>query len=213
MNFPLKMKPTPPSSMTDDPRIHRIIHQHLHDVRNSINCLDLMAEMAADLCTDPALATPLAMMRADLTQLEATVNSLQFKFSEPQPSHVTAADLLQLWQNKIAPLENATHRIAWSPPTGSGVLTIDVDAILSVLRELVTAGWYRHAGCVLQAAVSTSETTVLAEVREPHPQTPPEADGMDEARRLVERNGGTLEVSEEPVSGDRVISMRFALVG
>jgi len=159
--------------MSDAPtRIHRIIHKHVHDVRNLINGLDLMAEMVDSLCTDPALARPL-----------------------------------------LDPLQNATRRIAWSPSSASGTLTVDVEAILSVLRQLVTAGWYRSAGGTLQAAVRGTGTGVVAEVRESQPKTVPEVDSMDEARRLVEINGGTLDISEEKVSGDRVISLGFGLGG
>lgn len=200
--------------MTDNrTRIERIIYKHVHDVRNSINCLDLLAVMVADFATDPAAAPLMETMRTELTQLEVTLNSLQFKFAEPRPRTITADDLLQLWRKMIAPLENATHPIEWTPPSAPGTLTIDVDAILSVLRELVISGWYRSAGGLLQAAVSTTETSVLAEVRQPLPRTPPELHEIEEARRLVEMNGGTLDVSENTVSGERVVTLKFTAGG
>ncbi len=200
--------------MSDNPmRIPRIIHKHVHDVRNSINCLELLAMMVEDQATDPAMARPLATLRAELTQLEATVNSLQFKFAEPHPSTITADDLMRLWKNKIAPLENATQQISWSPPTASESLTVDVNAILSVLQELVLAGWYCAGGGMLHAAVSTTEASVLAAVREPHPHAQREAHDLEEARRLVEMNGGTLDFSENTVSGERVVTLKFPAGG
>lgn len=200
--------------MTDDPtRILRIINKHVHDVRNSINGLDLMAGMIEDLAFDPAMVTPLAMMRADLMELQATVNSLQFKFAEPEPITVTTDDLLHLWKKQLAPLENATHQVEWSPASVPSTLTVDVNAILSVLRELVVAGWSRAGSGILKLAVRTTDTSVVAEVRDPQSRKSPEAHGLEEAKRLVEMNGGTFEVIAETVSGDQVVTLRFPLGG
>ncbi len=200
--------------MPDDAtRISRIINQHVHDVRNSINCLSLLAGMVDDLASDPAMTTPLAMMRADLNQLEATVNSLQVKFAEPEPSTITADDLMQLWKKQLAALEHATRQIEWSPPTVPGTLTVDVNAILSVLRELVVAAWCRNGGAILKLAVRTTGMSVVAEVSEPQPRKPPSAHDIDEARRLVEMNGGTLDVSEDTVSEKRIVALKFPVAG
>lgn len=196
--------------MTDNPtHIERIIYKHVHDVKNSINCVELLAGMIADIVTDPTAVPLLETLRAELTQLEATVNSLQFKFSEPRPYPITADDLMELWKRKIAPLENATHPITWSPPVAPATLTVDVNVILSILRELVIGGWYRSSGDMLQAAVSTTETSVLATVKEPRPRTPPEDLDIEEARRLVEMNRGTLDVSEDAMSGERTVTIKF----
>jgi len=196
--------------MTDDPtRIPRIINQHVHDVRNSIYGLDLSVALVDELSTDPAIAKPLALMRAELTKLVATVNSLQFKFAEPQRATVTAHDLMQLWKTKIAPLEDAAHQITWVAPTASGTLTVDANAILSILWELVITGWQLAIDGRLQAAVTTTEGSVLAEVKELRPRAQRNAHEIEEARRLVERNGGTLDVNEDPVSGERAVTLKF----
>lgn len=50
--------------MTDDPtRIQRIIHKHLHDVRNSLNSRDLQAGLLVDRGTNPEVAAALKGMR------------------------------------------------------------------------------------------------------------------------------------------------------
>ncbi len=196
--------------MTEEPtRIQRIIREHVHDVRNSINGLDLLTVMVEDLSSDPAMSGTLAMMRAELTRLEAATSSLQFKFAAPQPSTVTAGELMQMWKTKIAPLENSTHLISWSALPQSGTLTVDVNAILSVLGELVVGGWYRSKGAALQAAVDSSGPHVTVEVRESKPWMAPAAHYIAEARRLVETNGGTLELSEDTVSQEREFRLKF----
>ena len=108
--------------MTDDPTgIQQIIHQHVHDVRNSINSLDLQAVLLEDLGTDREVAATLKGMRAEFTQLEATVKALQSKFAEPQPGTLPADDLTQLRKSQIAPVggrgEVETRGIRPRPPT------------------------------------------------------------------------------------------------
>jgi len=88
--------------MNDDPKnIQRIIHQHVHDVRNSINNLDLQAVLLEDIGTDPEVAETLKGMRAEFTQLEATVKLLQSKFAAPQSSMLKADDSTQLKSAQI----------------------------------------------------------------------------------------------------------------
>ena len=72
--------------MTDEAqRIERIINKHVHDVRNSINCLDLLALLLGEVSTDPEVASTVQRMSAELTQLEATVEALQHEFAKPAP--------------------------------------------------------------------------------------------------------------------------------
>jgi two-component system sensor histidine kinase/response regulator len=75
----------------------------VHDVRNSINCLDLQAELLEELGTDPEVADALKEMRAEFNQLEEKVKVLQSKFSAPQPSPLKSDDLMQLRKPQIAP--------------------------------------------------------------------------------------------------------------
>ncbi len=90
--------------MTDDPLlIQQIIHKHVHDVRNSINSLGLQAVLLEDQGTDPEVAATLKGMRAEMTQLEATVKALQVKFTEPQPSTVADLDLKQVSKQQLSP--------------------------------------------------------------------------------------------------------------
>ncbi len=70
--------------MTDEvQRIKGIINNHVHDVRNSINCLDLLAVLLGEVSTDPEVASTVQRMSAELTQLEETVKALQHEFAKP----------------------------------------------------------------------------------------------------------------------------------
>ena len=192
------------------PRIIGIVRKHAHDVRNSINILNLEAELLSELSTDPTVAETLRRMRTELTQLEATVKSLQYKFAAPAPLTLTAGDLLHFWQRQITPLERDGRKIAWSPPPATRELTLDAQAIVSGLRELVIAAWERAPGRGLQGKVSVTEESVVAELREPIPKTPPAEAALAEHIRLVELHGGTFTVETDEAAGERITSLRFA---
>jgi len=85
--------------------IERIIGKHVHDVRNSMNCLYWEAVLLGELNTDPEVAATVKRMCAELTQLEETTKALQYKFSTPAPLTLSTADLLDLWKQQITPLE------------------------------------------------------------------------------------------------------------
>lgn len=193
-------------------RIARIIRKHTHDVRNSINSLDLEAVILGELTTDPEVIGTLVRIRAELTQLEATAKSLLYKFAEPAPQTLTTGDLLHLWQRQIAPLESAARRIAWSASPEVQDITLDAPAILSVMRELVLAAWGRAPASVLKAAVITLDQGVALELREPLSSTPPAAVALEETHRLVAIHGGTLAVCEVASGGERIITLSFAML-
>jgi hypothetical protein len=76
--------------MTDNPSpLEQIIYKHIHDVRNSINCLELLTGMVDDLNTEIAIIPLLKTLHTELTQLEANVNLLQHDFSAIPPNSLT----------------------------------------------------------------------------------------------------------------------------
>lgn len=191
------------------PRIQSIIRKHVHDVRNSINILDLEAVLLGELVTDPDVVEFLGRMRTEVANLEATVKALQIKFAPPRPLNILARDLAQMWQLQITPLVNAARPITWAAPLGPQALHIDTQAILSALRELTLAAWHRASGGSLNAAVHATEQTVVLELREPLTQLIPAADAWVEPLRLVELNGGKMEVAADSLTNERVIRMIF----
>ena len=100
------MEPYTSVAITNTPPfIQHIIHKHVHDVRNSINSLDLQAVLLEDQVSDLKVAATLKGMRVELTELEAVMNALQLKFAEPQLSTLMASDLTQLKEQQTAPVE------------------------------------------------------------------------------------------------------------
>jgi len=193
-------------------RIERIIRKHVHDVRNSVNCLDLQAELLSGITTDPEVAESLRRMRAEFTQLDAAVKALQYKFIEPAPFTLTSGDLLYLWQRQIDNLETADRRMVWSPPPVALAITLDAHAVLSVMRELVLDAWGRAPASVLKAAVITTSHGIALELREPISSTPPAAEALDTRHTLVTTHGGTLTVCDDAPACERVVTLTFPLL-
>ncbi len=191
------------------PRIVAIVRKHAHDVRNSINILNLEAELLGELSGDPTVSDTLRRMRTELVQLEATVKALQYKFAEPAPLTLTAGDLLNFWQRQIAPLLTEHRRMAWFPPPPARELTLDAQAMASVLRELVVTAWDRAPTSELKGGITTTDESVVAELREPMPKMPPAGAALAEPQRLVELHGGTLTVGADETTGERVTTLRF----
>ena len=120
--------------MNDDPTsVQRIIHQHVHDVRNSINNLDLQAVLLEDLGTDPEVAATLKEMRAEFTQLEAAMKALQFKFTELEQSKPAADDLTPLKEPQIVPLGGSGIRPKPPNPSRDAVERDSITAPETVL--------------------------------------------------------------------------------
>lgn len=192
--------------------LEQIIRHHAHEVRNHLNGLELEATLLAELSTDANVLESLVRTRAELSHLGAAVKSLVFKFAEPQPIHLRADDLLQLWKFQIGPWEDVDHKISWLAPLDSPEVRLDAHAIVSVLRALVMAAWTRSPGAALQGVVRTTAQTVFAELREPIPKVPPGAEAWLEHRRLVELNGGTLAAGEDRSAGQWVSALSFPAI-
>ena len=204
--------PNPSQPAAHDPRIARIVRRHAHDVRNYINSLDLEATLLEDVVTDPDATDSLARMRGQLKQLEATVRSLSYKFSEPQPTTLTASDLFRLWMLQVQPMEDATHSLDARGPTDLKVLEIDPNAVVSVLRDLVVGAWHRCAGAKLKVSVRASQTEVIAELREPLPRSASVEESVREHELLIAVNGGRLDYVVHHDAGEAVTTASFPVV-
>lgn len=198
-----------PSPTGHDPRVIKIVRRHTHDVRNYINSLDLEATLLEEIVTDEEGIESVRRMRDQLTQLEATVRALSSKFAEPQPTPLTSTDLFRMWQLQIAPLMDVSRRLEWQAPNEIAVLTIDANAILSVLRELVLDAWKRAPASTPKAAILVHPGQVIAELREVG-HVPPGAEEwiMDHAH-LVTLNGGTLRYVPNSESGEAITTLSF----
>lgn len=187
----------------------RIVHRHAHDVRNHLNILELEAVMLSEVTSDPAGVATIRRMRAQLTQLDNTVKALLFKFTEPRPAVVTAGDLLQLWKCQITPLLSAEQRMEWPAVVENRQLNVDASVVVFVLRELTIAAWNRARGTPLKASLRGMDDAVVIELREPAHEVPMTGDAMEAGAKLVHANGGRLDHTQIPATGEWITSLTF----
>lgn len=197
--------------MEDPQRNQRIIRTHLHDVRNSINCFTLETDWLEHLSTDPEVAASVMRLQSELRELEATMQALQAKIFQPRPSTLTANELFLLWKHQIEPLENASHQISWESAGKAATLVLDVDAILSVLRELVTTAWHRNSNAMIHAALATDAKGVFFRLREPHQEISSGAQDLEEIQRIAAANGGTLASNVDTHTREKITILEFPL--
>ncbi len=199
------------SYTSHDPRVAAIVRRHAHDVRNYINSLDLEASLLEELITDPEIVSSVRRMRGQLNQLEATVRGLSVKFAEPRPIALTASDLLHLWKSQFSSMDEINQTTQWVSPAESHVIMVDPSIVVSVLRELVLGSRKRSISRDLVATVKASPEAVIAELNESS-QAVFVPDELEEQRRLVTANGGTLIQDRDPVTNNWITRLSFPAV-
>ncbi len=199
----------PPGNDDTQDGMARIVRRHAHDVRNHLNILELESVMLGELMSDPAAIATIRRIRTQLVQLDNTVKALLFKFTEPRLAVVTAGDLLQLWKNQVTPLLSPEQSMEWPATSETSQLSVDVNAVAFVLRELTVAAWKRAPGFPLKAALHANADTVVVELREPAHDVPMNGDLMDDVTKLIQANGGGFDRAQIPGTGEWLTTLTF----
>lgn len=150
-------------------RVAAFIRQHTHDVRNTINCMDLEIELMSDVVVGEEAEESMRRIRGQLRSLELQMRSLSSAFHEPRPmtSPIGARVLLQIWREKHAEMENAAQ-IDWVNELGEEEVNVDVEMISAVFKELLAnAVAFSPAGEPLTVTASAKDGKVVFELREP----------------------------------------------
>lgn len=137
MNRPLGL-----TSMSDSSiplaRVSAFIRQYTHDVRNSINCMDLEMELMQDVVTDPEAVISMTRIREQLRSLEVQMRALSGAFQDPRPTpdRIPARVLLQMWQEKADAA--GAFEVRWLNQLAAEEVEVDVEMMAAVFNELLT---------------------------------------------------------------------------
>lgn len=188
------MIPIPLELATEDPpaRTLRLVHQHAHDVRNQLNCLELDLMVLGELAGDHATADCVARLRANLTAVEQQVKSLVLKFADPNPIVVAAEDLMRMWQGQVRPMLRPDREMEWRLAARPASVRLDVRAVVAGLTELTVAAWSRAAGRPLAALLVVSDASASVSLREPGAASSLTPDLLREMDRLATANNGRM---------------------
>jgi signal transduction histidine kinase len=149
-------------------RVAAFLRQHTHDLRNGLNSLDLETAYLEEFVNEDEGRACLQRVRSQLRSLAEQLRSLSGHFQKPQPiaAPIAARELLLIWQEKHAALENAPE-VHWEDELGDEKVTIDVEMIAAVFRELLRNAAVFSKGAQLTVAARAEGENVIFELREP----------------------------------------------
>jgi len=170
---------------------NRVIRRYVHDLRNCANYIDLEAVMLLEDLTGPA-ADALQRMRGQLVQLEAVIRSLAVRFGEPSVATVAAADVFGKWKHMMESLPHAPP-MTWEIKGAQGVVTMDCNAVLAILREIVVRAGRMHSEEAIALKMNLDSGSVDFQVHELSSQAETaKIEEWPEWQRIIAANGGTL---------------------
>ena len=176
-------------------RARLIVRQRVHDFRNSLNGLNLYAQLLGEMSEDPDNRQIVTNMQTQLQELETSIKWLSLQFADPSVSVIAAYDLIMLWQQQLKGMQSPQREIAWSIRLKTEAIATDLRAVSMALRELSIEAWKRSPGCKLQAEAAAEDghlcltLTVLG-------GAPLAVDGaIVDIGRLLEDCGASFEVN------------------
>ncbi len=189
-------------------RITAFIRQHMHDVRNGLNLINLEAEILQDSIPPGEATDGLRNISRQLHSLDKQLRSLSTFFQEPLPvrSPVAARTLLQIFQSTHAELAAALE-VQWIDELDAQQVSVDTELLTPVFRELLRNAAVFSPGVPVTVIAQAAEREVIFELREPKPQ-PVDTTGWGQpfhttrhggyglglwsAHRMLQANGATL---------------------
>ena len=152
-------------------RITAFIRQHMHDVRNGLNLINLEAEILQDSIPPGEATDGLRNISRQLHSLDKQLRSLSAFFQEllPLRSPVAARTLLQIFQSTHAELAAALE-VQWIDELDAQQVSVDTELLTPVFRELLRNAAVFSPGASLTVIAQAAEREVIFELREPKPE-------------------------------------------
>lgn len=189
-------------------RVAAFVRQHTHDVRNTINCMDLEMELMSDVVSDQEVEDGMKRVRGQLRSLELQMRALSAAFHDPRPmaTPLGARVLLQIWREKHIEMGGASD-VQWLGDVGEQQVNVDVEMMSAVFKELSANAAAFSPGVPLTVSVTAKGDRVIFELREPkkEPEDPSAWGqplcssarghyglGLWRAKRMTTVNEGTL---------------------
>ncbi len=213
-------------------KIAAFARQHVHDLRNVVNSLELESSLLADSLPPEATedaSESVRMIRAQITRLEEQLRTIAGKFvlePKPQPMSVAGDELLVCWREQSVKIKPAPA-VEWGDPAdGAGTtLSLDLNEVLVALRELLENAVAFGTSGPCRASVSQRDGQLILELREPKPAPVDPAGwglepfsssrrqrhglGLWQAKRAIAANGGTMAQSWDAAPGELVTLVSF----
>ena len=159
------MDPTPDLSLA---QLTKFLRQHMHDVCNDLNGLDLETVLLTDFAPASEARESIARIRAQIRRLAGDLRAVSAKFAEPNPIRApyAASELFLIWQDQLATIV-PEPTVRWSDALGTEQVNVDASALAVVFRELLTNAQAFGTGETLLATAQMEDGHVAFDLREP----------------------------------------------
>ncbi len=189
-------------------RIAEFVRQHTHNVRNSLNSLELENGLLQEFVLDAEGQASTERIRRQLRSMAEDMRSLSAVFQDPVPTAgpLPARDLLLIWQEKHAELPEAPE-VRWVDELGGQTVHVDAEMMAFVFRELLVNATRFSPGSAGTVTAQAKAGEVIFELREPKKAAVDPGTwgqpfstvrrtgyglGLWAARRFTEANGATF---------------------
>ena len=201
------------------PRLATFIRQVTHDVRNSLNAMDLQASFVAELVTDAEAVEEVRRIRQGIQQSARDLQALSGKFwtSKPNPIPYEARILVEDFCDRMAKRESdfATG-VQWTVTLGDENIEIDIEMIFAAFAEIFFNAFQNREGSdPIQASASLEGGKFLLRVSETKVGVPSDPTfwgkepfvstrrgayglGLFRARGIIAAHGGEYTVAHDP---------------
>lgn len=208
-------------------RVAAFVRQFTHDVRNSLNSLELETALLREVVTDEEGKDCVERIRSQVRSCGAHMRTLSTTFQKPESnrSPIEAAELFLIWKEEQAELKHPVE-VKWQTSLEGQKVSVDVAMMTRVFHELLENAGNFSKNHKSVASASADGKSVLFELREQKTEPIDPSNwgepfsstrrggyglGLWSARRIVEANQGTLTQSPSPGGGELVTTITFPI--
>ena len=202
-------------------RVAAFVRHFSHDVRNTLNAMDLQTAFAVEIATDPEVSAELKKVRAMINQGARMMQAVSSNFwlNEPNLIEYSARILVEDLRDRMSRLlPDHISQIEWTNDVQEEKIAVDLEMICSATGELLkNAFHFGEPGHRVALRASAADGQFVLELREPRKSvaSPPEQWGREpllstrrggyglslfHARAILKAHRGELDITHDPAA-------------
>jgi signal transduction histidine kinase len=152
-----------------------------HDVRNSLNNVDLQAAFLQEIVTDPQAVPEIKRLRGMVTDAAKMLQAMSARFWLAEPNFVTysAAIFVEDLRARVAKmLPEQAPEIQWTVKLGKESISVDIEMLFRGLGEFIkNAFHFREGQRPIDVRISAEKGSLVIELSESKSSVPSAPDG------------------------------------
>lgn len=210
-------------------RVAEFVCQHIHDLRNVLNTLELETGLLRELVGGDEARISADRVCKQVRVLADRLRSLSesFRDTEPMTAPIAARELLLIWREQHATVEGARD-VQWVDSLGDEKVNVDVEMMVKIFREVLSNAAAFAQGTPFVITMRSEDGSVTFELREPKTEVLDPSQwgrpfsrirqghyglGLWSARRMVQAHGATFEQRYVPEERQLVTRLCLPVTG